>query len=98
VGKSFSEAPVFYWLYTLLIVAGAGVILTPNLPLVQVSILSQVINGAVLPFVLVFMILLINKTELMGEYVNSRWFNVAAWSTTAVVTALTGAYLWTQFR
>jgi len=48
--------------------------------------------------VLVFMILLINKTELMGEYVNSRWFNVAAWSTTAVVTALTGAYLWTQFR
>ncbi|HEV2116179.1 MAG TPA: Nramp family divalent metal transporter [Terriglobales bacterium] len=98
VGKRFSEAPVFYWLYTILIVAGAGVILTPNLPLVQVSILSQVINGAVLPFVLVFMILLINKRELMGEYVNSRWFNVAAWSTTAVVTALTGAYLWTQFH
>jgi Mn2+/Fe2+ NRAMP family transporter len=98
VGKRFSEAPVFYWLYTILIVAGAGVILTPNLPLVQVSILSQVINGAVLPFVLVFMILLINKRELMGEYVNSRWFNVAACSTTAVVTALTGAYLWTQFH
>ncbi|HKW24819.1 MAG TPA: Nramp family divalent metal transporter [Terriglobales bacterium] len=98
VGKRFSEAPVFYWLYTILIVAGAGVILTPNLPLVQVSILSQVINGAVLPFVLVFMILLINKRELMGEYINSRWFNVAAWSTTAVVTALTGAYLWTQFH
>lgn len=98
VGKRFSEAPVFYWLYTILIVAGAGVILTPNLPLVQVSILSQVINGAVLPFVLVFMILLINKRELMGEYINSRWFNVAAWSTTGVVTALTGAYLWTQFH
>jgi NRAMP (natural resistance-associated macrophage protein)-like metal ion transporter len=98
VGKRFSEAPVFYWLYTILIVAGAGVILTPNLPLVQVSILSQVINGAVLPFVLVFMILLINKRELMGEYINSRWFNAAAWGTTAVVTALTGAYLWTQFH
>jgi Mn2+/Fe2+ NRAMP family transporter len=98
VGKRFSEAPVFYWLYTILIVAGAGVILTPNLPLVQVSILSQVINGAVLPFVLVFMILLINKRELMGEYINSRWLNAAAWSTTAVVTALTGAYLWTQFH
>ena len=98
VGKRFSEAPVFYWLYTILIVAGAGVILTPNLPLVQVSILSQVINGAVLPLVLVFMILLINKRELMGEYVNSRWFNVAAWSTTAVVTALAGGYLWTQFH
>jgi Mn2+/Fe2+ NRAMP family transporter len=65
---------------------------------VQVSILSQVINGAVLPFVLVFMILLINKRELMGEYINSRWFNAAAWGTTAVVTALTGAYLWTQFH
>ncbi len=98
VGKRFSEAPVFYWLYTILIVAGAGVILTPNLPLVQVSILSQVINGAVLPFVLVFMILLINKRQLMGEYINTRWFNVAAWGTTAVVTALTGAYLWTQFH
>ena len=72
VGKRFSEAPVFYWLYTILIVAGAGVILLPNIPLVKISILSQVVNGVVLPFVLVFMLLLVNKKEIMGEYVSSR--------------------------
>ena len=70
MGKRFSEAPVFYWLYTILIVAGAGVILLPNIPLVKISILSQVVNGVVLPFVLVFMLLLVNKKELMGEYVS----------------------------
>ncbi|MBI1740956.1 MAG: Nramp family divalent metal transporter, partial [Candidatus Koribacter versatilis] len=58
VDRKFGEAPFFYWLYTLLIAAGAGVILIPNLPLVKISILSQVVNGMVLPFVLVFMLLL----------------------------------------
>jgi NRAMP (natural resistance-associated macrophage protein)-like metal ion transporter len=95
VGRKFGEAPVFYWLYTILIVAGAGVILTPNLPLVKITILSQVVNGAVLPFVLVFMLLLINRKELMGEYVNSRLFNVVAWSTTVIMIALTVAWFWT---
>src|SRR5690242_929150 len=71
--KKFEEAPFFYWLYTGLIVAGAGVILWPNLPLVKITILSQVVNGAVLPFVLVAMLLLINKRELMGRYVNRRF-------------------------
>src|SRR5207253_422759 len=78
VGKRFSEAPVFYWLYTILIAAGAGVILIPNLPLVRISILSQVVNGIAIPVVLVFMLLLVNKKELMGEYVNSRLYNVIA--------------------
>jgi NRAMP (natural resistance-associated macrophage protein)-like metal ion transporter len=91
VGLKFGEAPVFYWLYTILIVAGAGVILTPNLPLVKITILSQVVNGIVLPFVLVFMLLLINKKELMGEYVNSRLFNVVAWATAVIVIGLTVA-------
>jgi Mn2+/Fe2+ NRAMP family transporter len=95
VGRKFGEAPVFYWLYTILIVAGAGVILTPNLPLVKIAILSQVVNGAVLPFVLVFMLLLINNKELMGEYVNSRLFNVVAWTTTIVMVGLTLAWFWT---
>jgi NRAMP (natural resistance-associated macrophage protein)-like metal ion transporter len=94
VGQKFSEAPVFYWLYTILIVAGAGCVLTPNLPLVKVIILSQVVNGIVLPFVLVFMLLLINKKELMGEYVNSRLFNIIAWSTTAVMIVLTLGLVW----
>src|SRR5216110_1276509 len=81
VGRRFGEAPFFYWLYTLLIVAGAGVILIPNLPLVRISILSQVVNGAVLPFVLVFMLLLINNKRLMGEHTNSRFYNVITWAT-----------------
>ena len=94
VGQKFSEAPVFYWLYTILIAAGAGVILTPNLPLVKISVLSQVVNGVVLPFVLIFMLLLINKKDLMGEYVNSRLFNVVAWATTVIMIGLTIAWLW----
>src|SRR6266568_3834501 len=95
VGKRFSEAPVFYWLYTILIAAGAGVILIPNLPLVRISILSQVVNGIAIPVVLVFMLLLVNKKELMGEYVNSRLYNVIAWSTTVIMTILSIAWLWT---
>ena len=94
VGKRFSEAPVFYWLYTILIVAGAGVILLPNIPLVKISILSQVVNGVVLPFVLVFMLLLVNKKELMGEYVSSPLYNVVAWTTTVVMVGLTLAWFW----
>ena len=95
VGKKFGEAPVFYWLYTILIVAGGGVILYPNLPLVKISILSQVINGIVLPFVLIFMLLLINKKELMSSYVNSRAYNVVAWATTFILIALTLGFFWT---
>ncbi len=79
--KKFHEAPVFYWLYTLLIVTGAGVLLIPRLPLVHVMVLSQVVNGVVLPFVLIFMLLLTNDKELMGEHVNSRGFNIVAWTT-----------------
>ena len=89
VDKSFKEAPFFYWLYTGLIVAGAGVILWPNLPLVKITILSQVVNGAVLPFVLVAMLLLINKRELMGRHINSRFFNFVAWLTTIIMIVLT---------
>lgn len=96
VGRAFSEAPVFYWLYTILIVAGAGVILTPNLPLVKISVLSQVVNGVVLPFVLIFMLLLVNKRELMGEFVNSHFFNLIAWATTVIMIGLTVALVyWT---
>jgi Mn2+/Fe2+ NRAMP family transporter len=94
VGRKFSEAPAFYWLYTALIVAGGAVILIPGLPLVKISILSQVVNGAVLPFLLIFMLLLINKKELMDEYVNTRLFNVVAWGTTVILIGLTVALVW----
>jgi Mn2+/Fe2+ NRAMP family transporter len=89
VGLKFSEAPAFYWLYTALIVAGAAVILIPQVPLVKITVFSQVVNGAVLPFVLIFMLLLINKKELMDEYVNKPLFNIIAWATTAIMIILT---------
>ncbi|HZR25588.1 MAG TPA: Nramp family divalent metal transporter [Vicinamibacterales bacterium] len=89
--KRFDEAPAFYWLYTLLIVLGAGVLLLPRVPLVYISVLSQVANGVVLPFVLIFMLLLTNDREIMGEHVNSRGFNIVAWTTVVVMIALTVA-------
>src|SRR5579859_1778988 len=95
VGMKFSEAPAFYWLYTALIVAGGAVVLLPGLPLVKIAVLSQVVNGVVLPFVLIFMLLLINKKELMGEYVNTRLFNIVAWVTTVVMVVLSLAWFWT---
>jgi NRAMP (natural resistance-associated macrophage protein)-like metal ion transporter len=95
VDKKFGEAPFFYWLYTLLIVAGGAVLLIPRLPLVKIAVLSQVVNGVVLPFVLIFMLLLINKKELMGKYVNTRLFNAIAWLTTVVMIGLTIAWFWT---
>jgi NRAMP (natural resistance-associated macrophage protein)-like metal ion transporter len=91
--KSFSEAPAFYWLYTLLIAAGAGVVLWPHFPLVKVTILSQVLNGVLLPVVMIFMLVLINKTELMGKHTNNRWFNVIAWGTAIIVIGLSLAML-----
>jgi NRAMP (natural resistance-associated macrophage protein)-like metal ion transporter len=89
VNRRISEAPVFYFLYTLLIVAGAGVILIPNFPLVRMILLSQVLNGALLPFVLIYMVLLINKKDLMGVWTNPRWFNLVAWVTVVVMIGLT---------
>jgi Mn2+/Fe2+ NRAMP family transporter len=71
------------------------VVLIPGLPLVKIAVLSQVVNGVVLPFVLIFMLLLINKKELMGEYVNTRLFNTVAWMTTVVMIGLTVALFWT---
>ncbi len=94
--KRFDEAPAFYWLYTVLIVAGAGVLLIPGFPLVRIMILSQVVNGVVLPFVLIFMLRLVNNRELMGDHVNSRAYNVVAWSTTAIMIVLTLAMVFTQ--
>ena len=94
--KKFHEAPVFYWLYTLLIVFGAGVLLVPRLPLVYVAVLSQVANGVVLPLVLIFMLMLTNDRELMGEHVNSRGFNIIAWTTVVVMIVLTILMVLTQ--
>ncbi|OFW16888.1 MAG: Mn transporter [Acidobacteria bacterium RIFCSPLOWO2_12_FULL_66_10] len=96
--KQFHEAPVFYWLYTLLIVLGAGVLLIPRMPLIHVMAVSQVVNGIVLPFVLVLMLLLTNDRELMGKHVNSRAYNVVVWVTVVVMVSLTLAMVIAQLR
>src|SRR5271154_5555453 len=89
VNKKFREAPIFYWLFTLLIVIGAGVVLFPHFPLVKMILFSQVVNGVLLPFVLIFMTLLINKHSLMKEWVNSRFYNVVSWVSVALMIGLT---------
>jgi len=98
VNRRIREAPVFYFLYTALIVVGAGVILIPGFPLVRMILLSQVFNGVLLPFVLIFMILLINKRDLMGEWTNPRWFNTWSWVTVVVMIGLTLALVGITLR
>ncbi len=96
VNKSFGEAPQFYWLYTLLVAIGGGVVLIPHLPLLQVILYSQVANGVLLPFLLIFMLILVNREDLMGEYRNSRLANVIAWGTCITMMILSLAYVWTS--
>jgi len=91
--KKWHEAPFFYWLYTLLIALGAGMVLIPNFPLVKVIILSQVLNGVLLPVVMIFMLVLINKHELMGKWTNGPIFNGIAWITAIVIIGLSVAML-----
>jgi NRAMP (natural resistance-associated macrophage protein)-like metal ion transporter len=92
--KGWREAPFFYWFYTLLIAAGAGLLLIPDFPIVKSMILSQVLNGVLLPVVLIYMLKLINKKDLMGKYTNSRWFNAVAWATAIIVTGLSLVLMW----
>ncbi|HXF25681.1 MAG TPA: divalent metal cation transporter [Bryobacteraceae bacterium] len=89
VNRRFHEAPIFYWLYTLLIAVGAAVILLPNFPLVPMILFSQVINGVLLPFVLIFMILLVNRRGLMKEWTNTGLYNLVAWASVAIMIGLT---------
>ncbi len=89
IDKKFVEAPQFYGFYSLMIFLGAGIILYPNLPLIPIMYFSQVINGMVLPFVLIFMLLLINDKKLMMGYTNGPIFNIIAWATSAVMIGLT---------
>ncbi len=93
VNKTWKEAPIFYWLYTLLIVGGAGVVLMIRADaLFKMILWSQIINGVLLPIVLIFMILLINKKGLMKEWVSSPFYNWVAWATVVVMIGLTLAY------
>lgn len=89
VDKRFEEAPQFFWLYAFMIVVGAGVVLIPNFPLLGVMYLSQVGNGVLLPFILIYMLRLINNKDIMGEFANSRWLNIFTWITVVIIIALT---------
>jgi NRAMP (natural resistance-associated macrophage protein)-like metal ion transporter len=89
VDNDFRKAPQFYWLFTVIIVISALIILVPKAPLIAIMYISQVVNGAVLPFVLIFMLMLINDRRLMGEHANGPVFNVIAWVTVVIMIILT---------
>jgi NRAMP (natural resistance-associated macrophage protein)-like metal ion transporter len=98
VDKRFGEAPIFYFLYTGLIVVGAGIILIPGFPLIPMILFSQVLNGVLLAFVLIFMLLLINKRDLMGEWVNPAWFNWVSWVSVVLIIGLSLAFVGISVR
>src|ERR1700683_2967190 len=94
--RKLEEAPTFYALYTLLIVVGAGIILIPKAPLLRILVLSQVANGVWLPVVLIFILLLINRRDLMGVHINSWGFNVIAWTASIIMIILTLVLIYTS--
>ncbi|QOX79644.1 Nramp family divalent metal transporter [Trichlorobacter lovleyi] len=89
VDKDFEQAPQFFWFFTVIIAISALLILIPNAPLMKIMFLSQVLNGMVLPFVLIVMLLLINDKKLMGSYVNGPVFNLIAQITVVIMVVLT---------
>jgi Mn2+/Fe2+ NRAMP family transporter len=89
IDNSWEEAPVFYWLFTLLVILGAGFVLIPNASLMKIMLWPQVINGALLPFVLIFMVKLINNKDLMGEYINNWGYNFLTWITIIILIVIT---------
>ena len=96
--KSFQDAPAFYWLYTGLIVLGAGIVVVlSEARQVPLILISQVANGILLPVILIFMLQLSNRADLMGEHRNSRFFNAIAWTTVLVMIALTALLLVSTF-
>jgi Mn2+/Fe2+ NRAMP family transporter len=97
INKTFKEAPQFLGFYTAFIAIGAGVILTPTMPLIKIMFLSQTINGILLPIVLIIMLKLVNNKELMGEYVNSKRMNIITWTTVSIMIVLTLALVVTSF-
>ncbi len=94
IDRRFGQAKIFYGLYTALIVCGAGFVLFPGLPLLKVILFSQVANGILLPFVLVFMLILINRERLMGDFRNGFWGNLVAGGTSVIMVLLTIALIW----
>ncbi|MCX6249497.1 MAG: Nramp family divalent metal transporter [Bacteroidetes bacterium] len=93
IDKSWKEAPEFYILYTGIIILGVIIVLIPNAPLISITLWTQIINGLLLPVVLVSMILLINNKKIMGEYVNKPLGNFIGWSAVVVLVGLSAALI-----
>lgn len=93
VSRSWSEAPIFNGLYTALIALAAAFVLIPGLPLIQVIVATQFLNGLLLPIVLLFVLRLVNNPDIMGEHTNSPLMNVLSYATTGVLVVLTLALL-----
>jgi NRAMP (natural resistance-associated macrophage protein)-like metal ion transporter len=93
VSRSFREAPIFLGVFTFLVAVGAAIAIVPNLPLIRVLLITQVINGLLLPFVLFAILRLVNNREVMGRYVNGPLYNLAAWLTAILVTLLSVLYI-----
>jgi Mn2+/Fe2+ NRAMP family transporter len=89
IDKDFRKAPQFFWLFTVIIILSAATILLPNVPLITIMFVSQVVNGAVLPFVLLFMLILVNDRQIMGNHTNSFILNIISWATVVVMIILT---------
>lgn len=89
IDKKWKEAPQFYWLFTIIIILGAGIILIPSAPLITITLWSQVANGLLLPIILVCMMLIVNNKEVMGSYINKPWQNIIGWITITILIGLT---------
>ncbi|MGZ4909094.1 MAG: divalent metal cation transporter, partial [Halobacteriota archaeon] len=97
ISKTFSEAPVFHGLYAGIIALAALIISIPNVPLLSILYLSQVGNGILLPFVLIYMLVIANDKKIMGEYVNTRLFNYIAWATVIIMIGLSTTLIFVGF-
>jgi NRAMP (natural resistance-associated macrophage protein)-like metal ion transporter len=98
LNRKFTEAPQFYGLYSLMVFLGMAIILFPDVPLISIMFYSQVINGVLLPFILIFMLLLVNDRRIMGNYVNGWILNLISYATIIVMIFLSGAMIFTSLR
>ena len=96
LNRKFTEAPQFYGLYSLMVLLGMGIILFPDVTLISIMFYSQVINGMLLPVILIFMLLLVNDRRVMGNYVNGWALNLVSYVTIIVLILLSGAMIFTS--
>jgi len=97
VSRRFKEAPVFFAIYTALIVLGAAIILLPIQSLVKTMMASQTLNGVLLPVILITMLYLINDKRIMGKHTNGRLSNILSWVTVVILILLTAILVFLTF-